>query len=87
MSINQVIGRCIRNQYDYGAVFLIDDRFSKYYQNLNKNKKTNTQIYRISEWCRHTFFETDKIEDILKKIEQFYTTNYKKLNLYKPDTS
>jgi Rad3-related DNA helicase len=41
MTINQVIGRCIRNQNDYGAVYLIDKRFDKYIMFEKQKSKSN----------------------------------------------
>ena len=37
-NINQTIGRCIRNYYDYSAILLIDNRFTynKYFNKLPK---------------------------------------------------
>ena len=65
-TINQTIGRCIRNYYDYSSIILIDNRFSymKYYnklpnwvtregKNIIKNKNDfNNHLLKIESFIK-----------------------------------
>lgn len=49
-AINQALGRCIRHKNDWGAIILLDDRFSpnsKYAQSISKWAVKNVRLPSI----------------------------------------
>ena len=63
-AINQAIGRVIRHRFDYGAIFLCDERFG--------STKSRSVINGISNWlkplCRH--YET--FGDVVRAVSFFF---------------
>ena len=63
-TINQTIGRCIRNYYDYSSIVLIDNRFT-YNKYFNKLPKWVTREGKNIIKCKNDF------DNHLLKIESF----------------
>ena len=68
-ALNQALGRCIRHRHDYGAIILLDQRFSgqRYIKNLPK-------------WIRHRL-KTFNMNEAACELERFIThasTHYKR---------
>lgn len=59
-SINQAVGRVIRNVNDYGAIYLLDTRF---------NHSINCLI---SEWVRNRLDSNTWIKDIVNQTRIFF---------------
>jgi len=70
-AINQALGRCIRHRYDWGAMFLIDNRF-------NSDKYKNG----LSKWIKKTIESEPGVSQILESYNQF--TDDKAINPPKP---
>ncbi|KAF5297275.1 hypothetical protein FQA39_LY12114 [Lamprigera yunnana] len=60
-AINQAIGRVIRHQYDYGAIILLDSRFTSW--------KIKSQL---SCWLRDHIIHIKSFGDILRNLKEFY---------------
>jgi Rad3-related DNA helicase len=62
-SLFQAVGRCIRHARDYGAVFLIDERFAneigRFPAWLRKSISTETNVGRIREILVRFFGEME----------------------------
>ena len=58
-AVNQAVGRVIRHQKDWGAVFLLDNRFAN-----------DAQTAQLSGWVRH---RVRKYENISRSLETFRT--------------
>ena len=59
-SLNQAIGRCLRHRFDWGAILLIDSRYT-YERNLAK----------ISKWVRQKVQKFTKFEALLEGLGSF----------------
>ena len=71
-TINQSIGRVIRNANDFGMIFLIDDRFDRY---VNTRRK---DYFPLSSWCRDEFRIVYDLNKCKRKIDKFFS------NIQKP---
>lgn len=60
-ALNQALGRCIRHKQDWGAILLIDERFSK------SPKYTNG----ISKWLRKRINKFDDFSEAMSSLKQF----------------
>ena len=58
-AVFQAIGRCIRHKTDYGAIFLIDQRFQSF-------------ASKFPKWVRNSFVDHTGIDDIKDKLKDFY---------------
>lgn len=58
-AVNQAIGRVLRNRYDYGAIILVDERFS-----TNKDQ--------ISKWIRPHIKVSDNHSNITRHLTKFF---------------
>jgi Fanconi anemia group J protein len=72
-SLFQAVGRCIRHARDYGAIFLLDERFTN-------------QMKRFPNWMRGRFTADAQIEDIHARLEQFYAEMAVKFPCSAPST-
>eukprot|EP01130_Rhizamoeba_saxonica_P008546 TRINITY_DN345_c0_g1_i5.p1 TRINITY_DN345_c0_g1~~TRINITY_DN345_c0_g1_i5.p1 ORF type:complete len:408 (+),score=71.82 TRINITY_DN345_c0_g1_i5:1072-2295(+) len=60
-AVNQAIGRCIRNKDDYGAVILLDERYS--------NEKTQQNL---SSWISNSIENFNDLDDSLGHLNDFF---------------
>ncbi|KAH0791954.1 Fanconi anemia group J protein [Histomonas meleagridis] len=58
-SLSQAIGRCIRNSRDYGAIFLLDQRFESI-------------IDKLPNWVRHSIITRKKYNEIQSNLVTFF---------------
>lgn len=60
-AVNQAIGRVIRHRNDYGAIFLLDSRFS--------NPRV---INQMSKWLRNQIKVSNNFGELMKDIRLFF---------------
>ena len=57
----QAVGRCIRHRYDYGAILLLDARFS-----------AQAQQQHLSRWVRGSIRPFTTFSDTLQQLQAFF---------------
>lgn len=60
-AINQALGRAIRHANDWGAIFLLDHRFSD-----------NRNIQQLSKWLRPRIHKVDTFEETIMPLKTFF---------------
>ena len=70
-AVNQAIGRVIRNKSDFGAVLLLDCRFSE-----DRNRS------QLSKWIRNHLVIHENSSSLLKDLEHFFTVTHKKVGTH-----
>lgn len=85
-ALNQAIGRCIRHRLDWGAIILVDGRFSypKYQRGLSRWVRSSirgTKNFHDASSSLTCFFNQLKNEDLSMKSDQINAVSSKK-----PDT-
>nr|CAG4638258.1 EOG090X01B4 [Cyclestheria hislopi] len=63
-ALNQALGRCIRHKNDWGAILLVDDRFSKIPRYSNG----------LSKWVRSSIRHYNNYKDMMQSMSQFTET-------------
>lgn len=64
-ALNQALGRCIRHKADWGAILLVDDRFSKIPRYVNG----------LSKWVRSSICHYNNFNPMIFKLKEF-TDNF-----------
>jgi len=64
-ALNQALGRCIRHKADWGAILLVDDRFSKIPRYVNG----------LSKWVRSSICHYNSFNPMIFKLKEF-TENF-----------
>ena len=64
-ALNQALGRCIRHKADWGAILLVDDRFSKIPRYVNG----------LSKWVRSSLCHYNNFNPMIFKLKEF-TENF-----------
>jgi len=59
-ALSQAIGRCIRHKNDYGAIFLIDERFPN-------------EENRLPKWIKSSLYSSLTVDDIYHQLKFFYS--------------
>jgi Rad3-related DNA helicase len=62
--VNQIIGRCIRHQNDYAAIFLIDERY-----------EAPTNHTKLSKWIRDKLRKYDQFDSLNNDLNTFFIQN------------
>ena len=66
-ALNQALGRCIRHKNDYGAILLMDYRFSR-----------RESVGRLSKWVRETVVPSKTVcEDTIASLSRFFSSAHK----------
>ena len=60
-AVNQAVGRCIRHKNDFGAIYLLDPRFSQ--ENVAN---------QMSKWIKNQLVPVNRLEDTLVELSLFY---------------
>ncbi len=63
-AINQAIGRVIRHRFDYGAIFLCDERFA--------NGKNRAVINGLSKWLKPLCHHYNSFGDVVRAVSGFF---------------
>ena len=63
-ALNQAVGRCIRHRNDYGAVILLDERFTE-----------QRTTHSVSKWMRPSIAIFPKFDDALASLREFFARN------------
>lgn len=63
-AVNQAVGRCIRHKRDYGAIILLDTRFSH-----------DTNQKQLSRWLRNAVGTYIHLSDIMVPLRSFFDEN------------
>jgi hypothetical protein len=61
-ALNQAVGRCIRHKHDYGAIILVDERYSK----------DQRHIGSLSKWFRSVVKNYDSYGEAMVNLRYFY---------------
>jgi len=63
-AVNQALGRCVRHANDFGALFLLDSRFSYH-------------LPKLSNWLRDQVQISNSIDDLIQNLPAFFHANYR----------
>ncbi|XP_077868953.1 uncharacterized protein LOC102809144, partial [Saccoglossus kowalevskii] len=66
-ALNQALGRCIRHRNDWGALILVDERFSK----------SNRYIKGLSKWVRNQVHHYYRFNDAVSSLTDFTNARLK----------
>uniref|UniRef100_A0A915IPR1 DNA 5'-3' helicase n=1 Tax=Romanomermis culicivorax TaxID=13658 RepID=A0A915IPR1_ROMCU len=61
-ALNQALGRCLRHRKDWGALFLVDERFSN-----------ASRVLKLSKWMRANFKFADNFDVCAEELDKFIT--------------
>ena len=64
-TVNQALGRCIRHKNDFGAIVLLDDRYSA--------QATGTVGHLLSRWCRSIVRSFSSSMDCANDLRSFFS--------------
>ncbi|XP_066219255.1 Fanconi anemia group J protein [Saccopteryx leptura] len=73
-ALNQALGRCIRHKNDWGALILVDDRFSS---------NPNRYISGLSKWVRQQIQHHSTFESALESLAEFSKKHQKVIDVSK----